>query len=273
MKNDPFFEDDALPPNLSQVAERYKAQPVPRPGAETTARLVALLLSEDPALRDYPIATTARLQRIVPVIRWRMHLLGPWFWVASVCLFGLAAILTPQLGSPTGLSPLILIAPLTMILGVVHGLRARFGGLRAVEQSCPVNFIETSAALVGTIAIFDILIGMIGSLGLALLHWAPFDSLVIAWLSPLLLFTGLSLPIALRWGTRSALLVGGGPWLLLAVVAVLNPTSAVTQIFALPQTLLSLVIHLTAAAVGLIAILLVFLSGSSKRTFSYERFL
>jgi hypothetical protein len=273
MKNDPLFEDDDLPPDLYQVAELYKAQPVPRPGAEATARLVALLLSEDPALRDYPTATTAQLRRIVPVIRWRMHLLGPWFWVASVCLFGLAAIMTPHLGSPTGLSPLVLMAPLTMTLGIVHALRTRFGGLRAVEQSCPVNFIETAAALVGAIAVFDILIGMIGSLGLGLLHWAPFGSLIIAWLSPLLLFTGLSLPVALCWGTRSALLVGGGPWLLLAVVAVLNPTSALTQVFALPQTFLSLVIHLTAAAVGLIAVLLVFLYGSSGRTASYERFL
>lgn len=269
MDNDSFFDD--LSPDLYQLAQRYAAQPTPRPSPEATSQLVARLLAEDPALREVPRTVTARLLGIVPVVRWRLHLLGPWFWVASVCLFGLAAVLTPHFGSPTGLSPFVLMAPLTMILGLAHALRTRSGGLRAVEWSCPISFIETSAALIGAIAVFDGIIGVMGSIGLALLHWAPFGALVVAWLSPLLVLTGISLPVALRWGTLPALFVGGGPWLLLAVVAVFDPASAVTQVFALPQTPLSLLIHLVAAILGIIAVLLVLLHGSDTRAAFYDR--
>src|SRR5579883_1982286 len=39
-------EDDELPPELRAVAARYAAQPVPRPTAEQTARLLSRLQAE-----------------------------------------------------------------------------------------------------------------------------------------------------------------------------------------------------------------------------------
>src|SRR5438552_876297 len=88
--------DDDLPTALRDRAQRYAAQPVPRPTPADTARLVARLLAEEPAVA----LATPRRGRVMPalrVARWRMHLLGRWFWVAGVVLMALGAVLTSAL--------------------------------------------------------------------------------------------------------------------------------------------------------------------------------
>lgn len=41
---------------------------------------------------------------------------------------------------------------------------------------------------------FDSLLGLVTTLGFVLAHWAPFWNLLLAWLTPLLLLTAISLP-------------------------------------------------------------------------------
>ena len=63
--------------------------------------------------------------------------------------------------------------------------------------------------------------------------------------------------VALRWGVIPAAIIGGGPWLLLALASFLNPAGALAQVFALPLDFLSLTLHLVAAIVG--GLILIFL--------------
>lgn len=247
--------DDELPPELRAVAERYAAQPVPRPTAQDTARLLARLLAEEPAVA---LAAPGQRSRVAPalrVARWRVYLLGPQFWIASVLLLIIGAAITQSAHMSSDVAPFIMLAPLTAILGLCYALRTPSQGLRAVETSAPVNRAQVAAGLALAIVAFDCAFGGTVTVALALAGLAPFLALLSAWLAPLLLLTGLSLPIALRWGAVPAALVGGGPWLLLAGAVIIEPHGAVSVAFGLPLDTLSILLHFAAALVGLLFLL------------------
>ncbi len=256
-------DDDELPPELRAIARRYAAQPIPHPTPADTTRLMARLLAEEPSAA---LAASRHHGRVLPalrVARWRARLLGAWFWVASVALLLGAAVSTPFLHGSTAALPLILLAPLTAVLGLAHAVRTSSGGLRAVEATAPLGLVEMTTGLVVAIISFDCTLGVAATLGIALLHWAPFVALLAAWLGPLLLLAGISLPVALRWGTVPAAVVGGGPWLLLAALARLQPDGVYAQAFALPRDAPSLIAHLVAALLGCALLALVFVRGAS----------
>lgn len=258
-------DDDDLPDELRAIAARFAAQPTPHPTAADTARLVARLLAEEPGVAMAAVrAPRGRLGWTLRVARWRVRLLGPRFWLASVLLLALGAVVTPFLQGSDRALPLIVLAPLTAVLGLAHATRTSSRGLRAVEASCPLGLVEVTTGLVLAIVAFDCALGLVVTGGLALLHWAPFVALLAAWLGPLLLLAGLSLPIALRWGTLPAALIGGGPWLLLAVVARLRPDGvAAHAFFGLPQDGAALSLRLAAATLGGALLLLVYLRGGA----------
>jgi len=251
----PVSLDTDLPSDLRLVVQRYQTLPVPRPTAEDTARLVARLLAEEPAAALALSSPSGGLLAAVRVARWRVRLLGAQFWIASVLLMLVGAAWSQSLHTTTGAAPLIFLIPLTAVLGLSHALRTSSGGLRAVETSSPLGFVEVTAGLALAIVGFDCLLGVIATSALALARWAPFGLLLAAWLGPLLLLTGISLPIALRWGAIPAAVIGGGPWLLLAATAQFKPVG----LFALPQGTLSLTLHLLAALSGLSLLLLTYL--------------
>lgn len=261
----PGVTDDELPPELQAVAARYAAQPVPRPSPEQTARLLARLLAEEPRAA---CATSPHQGQIMPalrVARWRLRLLGPWFWVASVLLLALGAALTPIADRASLALPLVVCIPLTAVLSLAHAARTPSRGLRAVEASAPIGFAAVTAGLALAIIICDAALGVLATALVALAHWAPFAPLLIAWLGPLLLLAGLSLPIALRWGTMTAMMVGAGPWLALALIAALRPAGLNTFAFALPYDAVSVLVHVAAAALGGGLILLTFVRGETWR--------
>jgi hypothetical protein len=101
------------------------------------------------------------------------------------------------------------------------------------------------------------MLGILATALMALVQWAPFGALLAAWMGPLLLLVGVSLLVALRWGAIPAAIIGGGPWLLLALASFLNPARALALIFALPLDFLSLTLHLVAAVLG--SLILIFL--------------
>lgn len=244
---------EELPPDLRATARRYARQLVPQPTVGETERIVACLLAEESGLLTTgalaaPPTWRQRGHRALRVARWRVRLLGPTFWVASVLALaiGTASALPLRAAGVAGGQMLILVAPMTGVLGLAHALRTPHRGLREVEVSSPVGTAEALAGLVLAIIGFDCLLGLAATLGLALAGWAPFMALLAAWLGPLLLLTGVSLPVALRWGATAAALLGGGPWLLLAVAAQLHPTGP----FVLTQDTPALVLRLIAAGIG-----------------------
>jgi hypothetical protein len=185
------------------------------------------------------------------VARWRLRLLGPAFWCAGVIPVVAAGLLTPEALGHGVAMPLILVGPLTAVLGVAYALRTASRGLRDVEASAPISFAEASAGLALALAAFDAALCAAVSAGLALLRLAPFANLMAAWLGPLLLLAGISLPVALRYGARAAALVGGGPWLVLGVCSLAWPQAQVAGLFTPPADGAGVLLRLLAAAVGL----------------------
>jgi hypothetical protein len=254
----PPIQGDDLPPDLQAIVNSYAAQPVPRPSSTETARLIHTLLTESAfQAQDTHEKGKAPLWRIAALARWRVSLLGPWFWMASV-LFLLAGILLARSLTATDLiTLLILLLPLAAVFGLVYALRTPSAGLRAVEASCPVTFVQTSMSLGLALLAFDSVLGLVATLGFALAHFAPFWNLLLAWLAPLLLLTAISLPIALLRSVRLAALIGGVPWLLLGLLALAeqNGSSVATLFFSLPQDTPSFASHLAAIALGLLLLI------------------
>ena len=243
---------DDLPPELRQVAQRYAAQPVPRPTAQQTSLLLARLLAEEPVAALSTSHTRPRVNQTLRVARWRVRLLGPQFWVASVILLTLAAWATRSYYLLSGTTPLLLTVPLTGVLGVAYALRTSSRGLREVEASTPLGFAEAAAGLVLAIAGFDCALGAAATLAVCQTTAQPFLALLTVWLGPLLLLTALSLPVALRWGALAAALVGGAPWALLVLAASHQPASPLgLLILSLPHDAGAAAPHLVLALVGL----------------------
>lgn len=254
-----------LPPDLLATARRYAAQPVARPTPEQTKRLVDRLLAE-------PVSAPARNmsyrgQALAPmrVARWRVRLMSAPFWIACVLALAVVGAVTAINVTSSGMVPLVLALPLTGVLGLAQAARTPSRGLRDVEAATPVSHATVMAAVTLAIVGLDCAFGLIATAFVALLSWAPFASLLVAWLGPLLLLAGLSLPVALRWGAIPAAVVGAGPWLALALVAFVIPgNSTVAAVFALPHDSLSFALRIGGAALG-VGVLLLFLQESSWR--------
>ncbi len=256
--NRPPIQSDELPLDLQTAARSYAAQPVPRPSSADTAQLMHYLQTEAAfEAQNTPIDGNHHLWHVPVLARWRVNLLGPWFWIAGVLLLLAGILLARSLTISDLITLLILLLPLTAVLGLAHALRTPSSGLRAVEASCPVNFVQTSMSLVLAILAFDSLLGLVATLGFALANWAPFWNLLLAWLAPLLLLTAISLPIALLRNVRLAVLVGGLPWLLLGLLALAEqPGPSVAKVlFSLPQDMFSLSYHLVTIALSLLLLI------------------
>jgi hypothetical protein len=263
MDNDQARYAEHLPPDLLATAQRYAAQPVARPTPEQTRRLVDRLLAE-PVIA--PASNMPRRRTVLAamrVARWRVRLMSVPFWIACVLGLAVAGAVTAINITSSRMVPLVMALPLTAVLGLAQASRTPSRGLRDVESAAPVNRTTVMAASALAIVGLDCAFGLIATSFLALLSWAPFAALLVAWLGPLLLLAGLSLPVALRWGAVPAAIVGAGPWLALAVVAFVIPgNSTAAAVFALPHDTLSFALRISAAALGVV-VLLLFLRDSS----------
>jgi len=259
------YAQNELPPELAAIAQTYAAQPIPCPTPEDTDRLLMRLLAEETVVALTATGRAFSLRCLVRVARWRLQLLGPRFWGASFLLLLLWTLLVPALGPSVAVKLLILLLPLTVVLGLAHVLRTPAHGLRELEASCYIGPVETMAALAIAIVGFDVLLGTVATAELALLRWTSFAALLAAWLAPLLCLTSLALPIALRWGARAGALSGSLPWLVLAVIAVLNPAIPPARILVAPQAPFSLALHYALAACGGLVLLGFLRCGSTWR--------
>ena len=262
--------NEELPLDLRVAARSFAAQPVPRPSSADTAHLLHVLLTEAVfEAQNTPFARNQSFWQIPVLARWRVYLLGPWFWSAGVLLLLAGILLARSLTVTDLITLLILMLPLAAVLGMTHALRTPSSGLRAVEASCPVNFAQTSMGLGLALLTFDAVLGLVATLGFTLAHWAPFWNLLLAWLAPLLLLTAISLPIALLRNVRLAALVGGLPWLLLGMLALAEQQGPnVAQLFfSLPQDTLSLSSHLAIVALSLLLLFALYISAPKWQCF------
>jgi len=156
--------DDDLPLELLPLVARYVAQPEARPTPQDSARLLARLVAEEHALALAGPAARGRARTALRVARWRLRLLGPWFWIASVVLLLAGTALTHVVPSTQAAMPLILLLPLTAVLSLAHVVRTLSPGLRAVEASSPLGFVEVTSGLVLVLVGFDCALGVAATL-------------------------------------------------------------------------------------------------------------
>jgi len=159
------------------------------------------------------------LRQSLRMARWQFTLFGPSFWITGAMVLVLGVGAGPFLPHTVAITLLIYALPLTAVLCAVYALRRVAPGLRDLEKSSPTGFVEMMTGVVLALVGCNVMLGVVATAALSLAHWAPFGTLVASWLAPLLLFVALSFPVALRWGTGPALLVGGGPWLALILGA------------------------------------------------------
>lgn len=246
-----------LPVELQQTARRYASQPVPRPSSKDTAQLTQRLLAEAAFQAQYTHGDIRLPGQVRVIARWRFYLLGPWLWVAGVVLLAVGAMLARFVSVDDLVALVILVLPLNSVLGLMYALRTPSAGLRAVEATCPVNFAQTTMALVLVIIAFDGLLGLVATLGIALVSITPFWNLLLAWLAPVLLLTAISLPVALLRGVRLAALIGGVPWLFLGLFALgeQNGQSFARVLFSVQQDPFSLLCQLLAIGISVLLLL------------------
>jgi hypothetical protein len=254
-------QDESLPEALRSVVQWYAAQSRPHPTPEASQRLLARLVEEEVTVARASFQARSSLLQTLRVTRWQLHLLGPWFWITSVLLLLLGFVIAPALSKEAAIPMLIYILPLMAILSMVYALRRVAPGLRDIEVSSPTGFVEMMAGLVLALVCFDGLLGVLATGAIALAQWASFSSVLTDWLGPLLLLVAISFPVALRWGTLPAMLVGGGPWLILIVLAAGLPELLPAQVLTGVPIGFSLVSHLLAAGLGGAVILLLFVRG------------
>lgn len=266
------WQRENLPAELQAIARVYADQPVPRPSVDATAHLMQRLLTEMTLTEQTRhIQQPDRLWQTLALTRWRMYLLGPTFWIVGMLsiLCGSMLISHSQARVSDSIAFLVLLLPLTAVLNLAYALRTHSAGLRAIEASCPVNFVQTALGLALAILAFDILFGLVATLFFALMSFAPFWNLLLAWLAPLLLFSAISLPIALLRSVRLAALIGGLPWLFLGVSALAeqNAPGWANWFFSLPQGTLALSSHLVVIVFSLFFLVILLLSAPKWQRF------
>lgn len=258
----PSKED--LPTDLQVIASYYASQSVPRPSIADTERLLARLASEAIVPPTMPFQRLSLLD-VLHIVRWRLRLLGPISWCAIALLLLLWTIAVSSFGPTLVTQSLIILLPALPIFGLGLVLRMSSLGLREIEASCPIGMVESTLGLTLVIVSLTCLLGGVATAGMALLHWASFMELLSAWLAPVVCLTALSLPIALRWGTRAAILVGGLPWMILAIVASLHSSNILTYLISVPKGGIFLLMHYAATIIGAAILLGFYLYGFHRR--------
>jgi hypothetical protein len=255
--------DEILPEDLQQIAQWYATQPVPEPTPEFTQRLMTRLQTEEVAVARVSFQSRQSIIQTLRMARWQLALLGPWFWITGAVLLVLGLGAAPFLPQSEAITLLIYALPLTAVLSAVYALRRVTPGLRDLEKSSPTGFIEMMTGVVLALVCFDVALGVLATVALSLVHWAAFGSLLVSWLGPLLLLVAISLPVALRWGAFPAMLVGGGPWLVLMLFAAAR-SGTVSATFLLADQLNGLLgLQLCAVGLGAVTLFLLLTRGST----------
>lgn len=206
------------PPALAGALRALAAQSLPAPDAAHLARVLdAVHTAQDQALMaDLLPAHRPRLgtsASLLAAIRSQIPVVGLPFWLACAVVIVLG-VLAGRLWLDPFVSPLLLTAPPLAALGVGYAFRAVDTGMAELERSCPAHPVELALARLLLVVGFDLL------LALLLLPWnagAPLVSggaagLILDWLAPLLLSSGVSLLGTQRYGVLAGTSAGLSLW-------------------------------------------------------------
>ena len=146
---------------------------------------------------------------------------------AAVVVFVLGMALGPLWLQPI-CTPLLVLAPPFAVLGVGYAFRALDSGMAEIECACPVRPIELALSRLVVVIGCDIFLALLllpFSAGRVLPGGA---GLILDWLAPLLLASGITLLVIQRFSCRLAVETGMIVWLSFVALHILVQTQAVT---------------------------------------------
>jgi hypothetical protein len=162
-------------------------------------------------------------------------LLRPSFWLASAFISALGVLAVVYAVPGNGAVVLRLLGPLLAVFGVAVAFRSVRSNMLEIELSCPVSPLRLTITRLVVVLGYDVTLGLIVSVALALLNGASAQEwsagplgvglleLVLAtvgyWLAPLLLVAGLALLLCLRLPVETAAALAYSGWLALLVLA------------------------------------------------------
>lgn len=208
----------AAPPDLVDALYTVRARPLPDLGPAHLARVLAAVhtAQDRAAAADLLPASASRAgtgASLLAAVRSQIPVVGLPFWLACALIIVLGVLIGNLWLQPL-VSPLLLTAPPLAALGVGYAFRALDTGMAELERACPVRPVELALARLLLVVGFDL------ALALLLMPWntaAPLVSggdvgLILDWLAPLLLCSGISLLGTQRYGMLAGILGGLGPW-------------------------------------------------------------
>jgi hypothetical protein len=206
------------PPELAGALHALAVRPLPEHRPAHLARVLdAVRAAQDQAAmtdlqpaRRLPAGSSASL---LAAIRSQIPVVGLPFWLGCAAVIVLG-VLAGSLWLDPVVSPLLLTAPPLAALGVGYAFRAIDTGMAELERACPAHPVELALARLLLVVGFDLV------LALLLLPWnagTPLVSggdvgLILDWLAPLLLSSGVSLLCTQRYGVLAGTSAGLGLW-------------------------------------------------------------
>lgn len=239
MLDEDRLNEGALDENLLAVVRRLPDWQAPAPDPAVTHRLIARLEQELPQ----PEATWARgwrgyWQRLwssyaVWLLRSQLRVMHPELWAASALVMVIGTLVTltvnPTGSSPEGVVPLVLLAPLVAAIGIAYVYGPLNDPALEIELATPVSPRLLALSRVTLVFGFNLVLGVLGSLVLALFGsgWSLLP-LIAAWLAPMAFLSALAFLLSVLFldplvSVMFSLLLWGGMSLRRSVSVDLTP--------------------------------------------------
>lgn len=224
-------EAEALVATVKQI-RRWQA---PDAAPQATADLLKLLVAEVPAPKK------SRLQHLLEcwpllIIRSQMQVVRSEIWLASALVMVLGTVVTLTTSTSGGMIPLAILAPLVAAVGVAMLYNSDTEPMLELEDATPVSIRLLLLARLTLVFGFDLVLGLTGSIILALLNseislWP----LVMSWLAPMAFLSGLAFLLSVVFiNSMAGALLSLGLWGLHVMMRAAEPVNTLILALSLP---------------------------------------
>ncbi|MEA4883120.1 MAG: hypothetical protein VB144_05610 [Clostridia bacterium] len=201
-------DDDGARAVLHAIA----SYPAPVPTVEQSKALAQAARGAKEARAATAAQTAQSVVAVAParrvsmgIIMGQLHIIGPRGLVLGVALFA-AAFLAACVASG-GLLAASAAVPICAGLFLVYALRAGYYGVSEIEGVCPVGPAQLALARVLIASAVDTGVGLVAAAAVSIIGGQPFGLVLLSWLGPAVLLTGVALYASLEWGPATAVAV------------------------------------------------------------------
>jgi hypothetical protein len=238
-------EDDESIQALSPTLNRLRDWPAPTPTPQDTLMLVERLKPLLPLHSSTPSTATSyvrqaqheqsahmqvadSLNQFLRIAVAQVGLLRPSFWLVSLAIVAVGALIVLSGLSNQQTNMLRALGPLLAVLSVSSIMRSRQLGVLELELSCPVSPLQLALARMVVVLGYDIGLGLVFSVVLSASGQgrgqieeidASLLALILHWLAPLLLVSGVALLLSLKLPPMVAGTIAYAAWLSMLVLA------------------------------------------------------